>query len=69
MWANLIVLALFGVIPWWIAIPGAVIGQSINGFILLGIFRLTLGSERYRTMVSKAQADRLEGKPDWDVLQ
>jgi len=68
-WVILISLAAFNVVPLWVAISGAIVGQFVNGYIILGILRLALGRERFADLVAKMLAERAAGKRDWGSLE
>ena len=61
IWIFLISLIAFNIVPWWVAILGAIVAQ-LNELIFLAIVRRVLHLETYLDLVSKTLADKREGK-------
>ena len=61
IWIFLISLIAFNIVPWWVAILGAIVAQ-LNELIFLAIVRRVLHLEPYTDLVSKTLADKREGK-------
>ena len=61
IWIFLISLIAFNIVPWWVAILGAIVAQ-LNEQIFLAIVRRVLHLETYLDLVSKTLADKREGK-------
>jgi hypothetical protein len=61
IWIFLISLIAFNVVPWWVAILGAIVAQ-LNEQIFVAIVRRVLHLEPYADLVSKTLADKREGK-------